>query len=67
MRAVLDEAICDEPGGPEPDQHADPVSSERDQSLSRALAAFAGLGVREDLSRDEEEVVADPMQRNADQ
>ena len=63
---ALRERVRQLPGDAEADQHADAVRRERDQALRGALVARAGLRVREDLARDEEEVVADAVQRDAE-
>src|SRR5580704_16898667 len=58
--------VIDEACGPEADQHADAVGGEGDQSLRGGLMRNTRLGVGVDLTANEEEVITDSVQRDAD-
>ncbi|KAG0921908.1 hypothetical protein G6F32_014896 [Rhizopus arrhizus] len=48
------------------DQHAHAIGGQGDEALRTAACVGAGMGIGVDLAGDEEEVVADAMQHDAD-
>src|ERR1700724_2519666 len=57
--------IVDAAGNPESDQHADTVGRQSDQALCGALMPCTRFGIGVDLTRNEEEVIAHAVERDA--